>query len=144
MDPLAKPLRRAGWGCFAPGEATVARPLVGCVQTAQRAEIRAFLGALELTGGFAAVATDSALVVQGAARLERGSPPPGCHGDLWMRCAALYRQGVTTVRKVRAHLPEEAVFEGHVSRQDWEGNRRADELASQGAALRTVESASRS
>ncbi len=142
-DPTVPVLRRAGWGCFAPGLAEVARTLAGPIHTAQRAEIRAFPGALELTGGFADVATDSALAAQGARRLDAGSALPRRHRDLWARCARLLRPGETFVRKVKAHLAEEAVAAGDIARVDWEGNARADELAALGASQRAIPEASR-
>ncbi len=103
-DPAHPLLRRAGWGVtLARGGSELSRPLGGPVQTAQRAECRALVGALELTAGHCEVVTDSMFVVEGALALAAGRLPKMDHEDLWRRALAIWRPGISKVRKVKAH-----------------------------------------
>ena len=62
--PSVPQLRRAGWGLWIPGPAgcSLAEPVCGRVQTAQRAEVCAFVVALECTARDVNVWTDSRFV----------------------------------------------------------------------------------
>ena len=133
-DPTIPALRRAGWGVyFGMGLPGVSSFLTGRVQTAQRAELRALVGALEATQGWCEVVTDSAMVVAGCRHLAAGvAPKRAAHEDLWDRAAALWRPGVTTVRKIKAHLHLDDLAAGLIAPADWAGNRVADRLACQG------------
>ena len=129
-------IRRAGWGLWIPDlpEACAAEPLHGPCQTAQRAEIRAFVAALERTGGRVKVWSDSRFVVHGAEYLAQGCLPPFHHGDLWRRAQAAWIPGLTEARWVPAHLEWNTAERRGVTWACWEGNRQADKRAVQGAA----------
>ena len=135
-NPTSPQLRRAGWGLWVPGhpEACAAEPLVGPCQTAQRAELRALVAALERSGGFVRVWTDSMFVVRGAKHLQAGRVPPMHHQDLWQRASKAWCRGVSEVRWVKAHLSWPDAQARGIAWQAWAGNQRADELAGQGAA----------
>ena len=135
-DPGIRQLRRAGWGLWVPGcpQACAAEPLLGSCQTAQRAELRAFVAALERSDGFARIWTDSMFVVRGASHLQAGQMPPLRHQDLWRRALRAWCRGVSEVRWVKAHLTWPAAQQRGIAWQVWAGNQRADELAGLGAA----------
>jgi ribonuclease HI len=80
---------RAGWGVyFGPEHAlNLGEPLAGGEQTAQRAEVRALVGALESTEGPLHVHSDSRYVVDTWAKLRQptAGTPGGKHRDLWER-----------------------------------------------------------
>ena len=122
---------RGGWGIWVPGcpVACASAPLLGPCQTAQRAEVRALVAALERSDGFARVWTDSRLVARGAVYLNAGVFPPLRHPDLWQRAARVWRRGTSEVRWVKAHLDWPAAQARGFSWQAWAGNQRADELA---------------
>ena len=86
------------------GGASISEALVGPCQSAQRAEVRAFVAALELTDGNARIWTDSKFVCRGAGFLDRGVVPPMRHADLWARAARSWRRGRSEVGWVKAHL----------------------------------------
>ena len=129
-------LRRAGWGVWLPGagSASISAALIGPCQTAQRAEVRAFVAALELTAGNARVWTDSKFVCRGAGFLEQGVLPPLKHADLWARAARAWRRGRSEVRWVKAHLEWQEAQDRGIPWHVWAGNQRADEFAGRGAA----------
>ena len=68
-----------------------AEPLLGRCQTAQRAEVRALVGALEATRGRVKVYTDSKFVTKGCERLAVGKAANLAHGDLWKRAERCWR-----------------------------------------------------
>ncbi len=137
-------LRRAGWGVYlGPRWAGVSAPLSGPEQNAQRAELRAFVGALELTEGCTTVVTDSAYVCLGARRLAVGAPCLSRHHDLWLRAQALFIPGVTRVEKVKAHLSAADAAAAGMRPDDHHGNMVADRLADAGAVLHPVPEAQR-
>ena len=115
LHPAVRQLSRAGWGLWIPGRpgGEVAEPLRGGVQTAQRAELRAFVAALEATRGVVKVWTDSRFVCRGARYLAAGTVPNFAHRDLWARAAEAWRPGVSEVCWIKAHLEwEEAEARG--------------------------------
>ena len=128
-------LRRAGWGLWVPGcpDACASEPLRGSCQSAQRAELRAFVAALERTDGHVRIWTDSRFVTRGAAYLDRGVLPPLQHADLWRRAHAVWRRGSTQAQWVKAHLDWPSAQRRGIRWQTWAGNQRADELARLGA-----------
>ena len=135
-DPTIPQLRRAGWGLWVPDfpDACAAETLVGPCQTAQRSEVRALVAALERSDGNAHIWTDSRFVTRGASSLGSGVIPRMRHSDLWHRAAKAWRHGTTEVHWVKAHLDWPAAEARGISVEVWQGNRRADELAGQGAA----------
>ena len=134
--PTVPQLRRAGWGLWVPGcpDACAQEPLCGQVQTAQRAELRAFVAALERTGGNAVVWSDSRYVVRGASRIAMGACLPRSHGDLWERARQSWLLGTTQVHWIKAHLDWQSAQQRGFPWRAWAGNQRADELAGLGAA----------
>ena len=135
MHPTHPTLRRAGWGLWVPGcpAACASEPLRGPCQSAQHAELRAFVAALERTDGHVRIWTDSRFVTRGAAYLDRGVLPAMRHADLWRRAHAVWRRGRTQAQWVKAHLDWSAARGRGISWQTWAGNQRADELAGLGA-----------
>ena len=77
---------------------------MGPAQTAQRAEVRAFVAAVEYTGGAVKVWTDSRFVCSGVRYLDLGMVPPFAHRDLWERALRAWRPGVSSAAWVKAHL----------------------------------------
>ena len=120
------------------GGASISSPLAGHCQNAQRAEVRAFVAALELTDGHARIWTDSKFVCRGAGFLDSGVVPPLRHGDLWARAARAWRRGSSEVGWVKAQLTWDEAQERGIPWRVWAGNQRADELAGRGAAARAV------
>ena len=134
--PGVRQLSRAGWGLWIPGAVggELAEPLCGSAQTAPRAEVRAFVAALEATAGAVRVWTDSRYVCNGVRYLDAGTRPPFAHRDLWERARAAWRPGISSVAWIKAHLDWEAAEEKGYPRYSWDGSKRADELAGRGAA----------
>ncbi len=103
-----------------------------------RSELKGVIEALRYAVGVVRVHTDNALVVKGFARGPKWcTSPKRAAADLWRelwRLAEPIRDQIT-VLKVKAHLPDEAVAHGLVSRQELLGNRAADELAKRGARM---------
>ena len=109
-EPGIPQLRRAGWGLWIPGlhGCALAEAVKGPVQTAQRAEVRAFVAAVECTGGAVKVWTDSRFVCSGVRYLDLGMVPPFAHRDLWERALRAWRPGVSSAPAL-GHLEENAV-----------------------------------
>ena len=143
IEPGIPQLRRAGWGLWIPGPlgCAMAEAVKGPAQTAQRAEVRAFVAAVEYTGGAVKVWTDSRFVCSGVRYLDLGLVPPFAHRDLWERALRAWRPGVSSAAWVKAHLEWDEAESRGIPRHAWEGNRRADALAGNGAALHEVEPA---
>ena len=136
-------LRRAGWGVWVPEcpRLSASEPLKGHCQTAQRAELRALVAALERTEGYARVWSDSRFVVTGAEDLARGVVPRRQHSDLWHRASAVWKLGITEVSWVKAHLDWETASKRDISWNVWDGSRQADRLAGDGASAHAVAAA---
>ena len=126
---------RAGWGLWVHGcpDASGHSPLRGPAQTAQRAELRAFVAALERTAGNVHVWTDSMFVVRGAGFLDAGVVPPLRHADLWERAHRAWRPGTTRAQWIKAHLDWQEASQRGFTWQAWAGNKQADELAGRGS-----------
>ena len=116
-------------------EACAQEPLHGKIQTAQRAELRAFVAALERTAGNVVVWSDSKYVVRGARRIARGVSLPSSHVDLWERAQQAWLLGTTQVHWIKAHLDWPSAQQRGFPRDAWAGNQKADELAGLGAAV---------
>ena len=109
--------------------------LRGPHQTAQRAELRALVAALETTEGSCHVVTDSQFVVGGYQTLAKGTPIHfmKAHRDLWQRVQPHIPRGCT-VTWIKAHLTlAEALARGFTA-EDHAGNEAADLLAGKGVA----------
>ena len=118
LHPTVRQLSRAGWSLWMPGVegGELAEPLCGKVQTAQRAEVRAFVAALEATAGAVLVWTDSRYVSNGVRYLSAGVRPPFAHRDLWEHAMAAWWPGVSAVAWIKADLDWEAAEERGYSR----------------------------
>ena len=103
--------------------------LPGAQQTVFRAELFAVVIALEGTQGAIRIASDCQGVVEKAKRLiVDGSVvhPRQHHADLWTRALRAAADRTVDIDWVPAHLGEEAVQQGRVTRDDWAGNAKAD------------------
>ena len=124
-DQASETLRCAGYGVvYDPARRhprTVARPLLGEDQTAQRAELRALLAALLQESRPLQVRSDSQYVVDTFAVLQqRGLDRIQSHRDLWVRVheAVLARAAPAEVIKVLGHAKTRHVRLGLVSAED--------------------------
>ena len=143
--PTCRDRTRAGWavvqvemvgGAFRV-QGALYGPLPGPIQSSPAAEAMALLMFLRHAGPSSRVFyTDCAWVLtcwQGGPACCTGAQH--VHADLWRQIfsAAGARSGIT-VRKVKAHLTEEAVLRGEVAPLDWFGNDQADTFAKRAAA----------
>ena len=127
---------RAGWG-LAFGSAkgqTMAGPLPGPWQTAQRAEVYAVLMAITMFTGPVSIITDSRYVHDRLARLLKGERPKGAHEDLWNRITSLLER-VSGVSWVKAHLSQGEATRMGISEGHWRLNQLADLAASEGITM---------
>ena len=138
--------RRCGWGWAlvrdVNGIHTVAAaasgPLPGPRQTNNRAELAAFISALQCTAGPMEFWTDSEILCKGwrNRRYEKRNYAKG-NGDLWRTIGKeLQERGgrdEVIVHHIQSHLSQrEAASKGYPERA-WYGNQKADELAGHAA-----------
>ena len=109
----------------------------GQMQTVPRAELRAMFAVVD---GACYVPTTVLIDCQGVVNgmnviLEGGTAWGRDHWDLWQvveeKIKAMPDRANLRVRKVKAHLPREAVDKGLISLGDWELNDVVDEEAKQ-------------
>eukprot|EP00973_Karenia_brevis_P038173 5262749-Karenia_brevis.AAC.1 len=155
-DNQLRSIRRAGFGAYwCDGHAkNFAAPLVGEVQTNQRAELMAVVRVVELEERPLEIRTDSMYVIQGFNGGLRRWPLNGwrtrrrevSNKDLWQRLSTLLaqRRAEVCVTKVKGHASWRAIILGEVTEFDKLGNDRADALAVAGAALHNVSRSARS
>ncbi len=134
---------RAGWAfAFVDDAGTVLWGAYGSMgerfPSVVRAELAAVLQVLLCAAGRVDIFVDNAEVVQGFALGRQWCLHPRREGaDVWKKIweACDYLGTSVEVHKVKAHLPDEAFYQGIVSRRDLLGNRAADALAKRGAAM---------
>jgi len=135
-------LRRCGWGWTAmQGDSKVASasgPLLGAKQTVPRAELQAVADFVCYTTGDAIVHVDCKPVLTKLQQLTAHTWSPNANtpnGDLWdiVHRRLLFRPGVLTFLKVKAHLEEEEAVQLGYTRQAWRLNDIADKLADEAA-----------
>ena len=107
------------------------------MQTIFRAGLYAVIRALHATRGPLEVVSDCAGVVSSGSRYLRGKAvsPKAAHADLWRELKRAADDREVTLRWVPSHRPEQAVWGGHISPEDWRGNRLADKAANKAMQL---------
>ena len=133
-------LRCAGIGVFfgsAHHPANVSTPLMGRVQTNQRAELQAVVTAAARDHRHLHIKTDSAFVVGGFERFAQwqASGWQGSHGDLWAQLQVMLESapGRLHISKVKGHASWLDVRMGRSTLADKTGNDAADKLAVAGS-----------
>lgn len=114
------------------------KPLLGQQQTTPRAELRAILDIFSRVEEPLTLLVDCSYVVNGMHKLQATDQiPNGAHQDLWKaikhKLKKLPTKDWLQIQKVSAHLTKKDIRQGKITKQDFDLNEGADELAKQGA-----------